>query len=624
MTKSNLILIRHGQSVWNKENRFTGLTDVELSEKGIEEAKHSFELIQSVGFTIDKAFTSDLKRARKTCEIILGDIDYNIITSSSALNERDYGDLTGKNKSEIIKEYGEECIHRWRRGYYDKPPNGENLDDVYNRVRDFYNSTINSFVEQGNTVLISAHGNSLRALFVVLGLYNNREIEKVEIPTGKPYIITFKDGLIAQNRYLCPVELKGRQILDSRGNPTVEVDLYMNGNFIARDSSPSGASTGTNEAVELRDKTDDYFGKSVNNAVKNVNKFNSSLYLDDNYVSNQVGFDMELCRFDGTTLKENLGGNATTAISFAAATASAKINQIELFQHIGNVYELVDEYKLPTPMVNILNGGKHAGGNLQIQEFMIMPAENISFKEKLHNVTSVYHSLGNILVNRYGVSSKNLGDEGGFAPQLDSPGEALNVIEEAIEKSGFIAGKDIYLALDCASSEYYDKSTGKYEVEKNLFLSNVELVEYYKKLVEQHPSLKSIEDPFDEFDYEGWRIFTKELGDKVMIVGDDLFTTNIKTVENGIKNKWANSLLLKVNQIGTITEAVEAAKLMFENKMNVIVSHRSGETTSTLIADLSVGIGAKYIKTGAPARGERIVKYNRLLQIEEFLQEIYE
>ena len=251
---------------------------------------------------------------------------------------------------------------------------------------------------------------------------------------------------------------------------------------------------------------------------------------------------------------------------------------------------------------------------------MIMPQENISFKEKIHNVTLVYHNLGKLLIKKYGISSKNLGDEGGYAPQLDTPDDALNVIEEAIIKSGFTPGKEIFLALDCASSEYYDKNSKKYEVEKDLFLTNKELVEYYKKLVERHPSMKSIEDPFDEFDYEGWELFTKELGENIMIVGDDLYTTNIETVNKGIQNKWANSLLLKVNQIGTITEAIEAAKVMFENNMDVIVSHRSGETTSTLISDLAVGIGAKYIKTGAPARGERVAKYNRLLQIEEFIE----
>lgn len=614
---SNLILVRHGQSVWNRENKFTGLVDVELCDNGIQEAEKTKSILQRNIKYINKAFTSNLKRAKETCKIIVN--NSNIIVNNSALNERDYGDLTGKNKNEIINEYGKECIHKWRRGYYDRPPNGENLDDVCIRVKEYFNSTIKDNLKDNSNILIVAHGNSIRALLVVLGIYDKAEIEKIEIPTGKPYLIKFKDNIIIENKYICPIQFKGRQILDSRGNPTIEVDVLFNKKFIGRDSAPSGASTGTNEALELRDNGDEYFGKSVNKALHNIKKFNSSVYLDVEYLSDQVKLDNEICRYDGTILKKNMGGNATTAISFSAATSSAKLYNTELFMHLNNTYGITRDYKLPTPMVNILNGGKHAGGNLQIQEFMIMPRDDISFKEKLHNVTLVYHTLGKILTSKYGISSKNLGDEGGFAPQLDSPSEALNVIEEAIKESGLQPGNDIYLALDCASSEYYNKETQKYEVEKNLFLTNIELVDYYIKLIRKHPSLKSIEDPFDEFDYDGWQLFTEQMGNKIMIVGDDLFTTNINTVKKGIENKWANSLLLKVNQIGTITEAVEAAKLMFENNMNVIVSHRSGETTSTLISDLAVGIGAKYIKTGAPARGERIVKYNRLLQIEEYL-----
>jgi enolase len=615
MTK--LILIRHGQSVWNKENKFTGLTDVGLSNKGLEEAKNSSEIINNLDINIDVAFTSNLKRAINTCEIIIGDKKVDIIKDES-LNERDYGFLTGKNKKEIIDEYGEYCIHKWRRGFYERPPNGENLYDVCERVSKYYYSTIFPYLKNKN-VLISAHGNSLRALFVVLGLFSKEDIERVEIPTGRPYIINFEDSSVSDNHYMCPIKLNGRQILDSRGNPTLEVDVLLNNEIISRESAPSGASTGSNEARELRDKDDKYLGKGVQKSVLNVKKFNSSLYLDIEFIQNQIKFDKELCRYDGTTLKENLGGNTTTAISFAIASASAKINKKELFIHFKETFNTCKIYRLPTPMVNILNGGKHAGGKLKIQEFMIMPKDNISFKDKLHNVTLVYHNLGKILVERYGISSKNLGDEGGYAPQLDSPDDALNVIEEAILKSGFQPGEDIFLALDCASSEYYDKDKKKYEVEQGLYLTNTELVEYYNKLIERHPSMKSIEDPFDEYDYEGWKQFTEKMGNRIMIVGDDLFTTNIETVRKGISGKWANSLLLKVNQIGTITEAIESAKLIFDNNMDVIVSHRSGETTSTLISDLSVGIGAKYIKTGAPARGERVAKYNRLLQIEDYL-----
>jgi len=616
---NKLILIRHGQSVWNKENRFTGLTDVELSDKGINEANNSYELIKKAGIDVHLAFTSNLKRAIDTCKIVTNNT--KTIIKSEALNERDYGDLTGKNKEEIALEYGSECVHKWRRGFYDKPPNGENLDEVCKRVSDYYNSTIKCHLNNKD-IIISAHGNSIRALFVVLGLFNKEEIEKIEIPTGKPYVITFKYGKIIDHHYICPIKLKGRQILDSRGNPTIEVDVLLDNKLVSRESCPSGASTGSNEAVELRDKEEEYLGKSVRKAVLNVSKFNSSIYLDKDYITDQIKFDKELCRYDGTILKKNIGGNTTTAMSFAAASSGAKLLNKELFQHFDDTFKIIKEYKLPTPMVNILNGGKHAGGKLKIQEFMIMPQNDISFEDKLHNVTTVYHNLGKLLIKKYGISSKNLGDEGGFAPQLNTPEEALIVIEEAIVLSGFIPGKEIFLALDCAASEYYDKDTNKYEIEEGLFLNNIELVDYYKDLVDKHPAMKSIEDPFDEFDYDGWKLFTEKMGERIMVVGDDLYTTNINTVKKGIENKWANSLLLKVNQIGTINEAVEAAKLLFQNNMNVIVSHRSGETMSTLISDLAVGIGAKYIKTGAPARGERVAKYNRLLQIEEFINEM--
>ena len=615
----NIILIRHGQSLWNHENKFTGITDINLSSKGIEEAINAQKLIQKLPFQIDYAFTSNLNRAIRTCELI---VDKNIISiqNNKALNERDYGDLTGKNKKEIENEYGMKNVHDWRRGFFNKPPNGENLEEVCNRVSIYYNSNIKPLLAEKN-ILIVAHGNSLRALMVVLGLFDEKEIEHIDIPTGIPYIIGFEKNIIIKNNYLNSIQMKGRQILDSRGNPTIEVDIYKNNHLIARESSPSGASTGTNEAYELRDKESKiYLGKGVNKCVSNVSKFNSSLYISEELLHDQIRFDKEICKIDGTNLKHNLGGNTTTALSFAAASASSNLNNIQLFQHLKNVYNnKKTDFALPTPMVNILNGGKHAGGNLQIQEFMIMPKEDISFKNKLQNIVTVYHTLGKILVKKYGISSKNLGDEGGFAPQLETPEEALEIIEEAIKQSGFIPGKDIFLALDCASSEYYNKKTKTYEVEKNKFLTNIELVEYYQNLIQKHPSLKSIEDPFDEFDYEGWKIFTEKMSNSIMIVGDDLFTTNFKSVQQGLDNKWANSLLLKVNQIGTISEAVEAANLLFENDLNVVVSHRSGETTGTLISDLCVAIGAKYIKIGAPARGERVAKYNRLLQIEDYL-----
>jgi len=274
-------------------------------------------------------------------------------------------------------------------------------------------------------------------------------------------------------------------------------------------------------------------------------------------------------------------------------------------------------------MVNILNGGKHAGGELQLQEFMIVPKLGNSFAENLRIVTTVYHHLGKILVKEKGVSAKNLGDEGGYAPNLDSPNQALKYIEQAIETAGFKVGVDVFLALDCASSEFYDEETKKYQVEKKLSLTSDEMVKYYMKLKKDHPALISIEDGMAEKDYDGWVKLTSTMTSEykdMMLIGDDLYTTNTELIAQGVKNKWANALLLKVNQIGTISEAMNAAKMIYEDKGNVAVSHRSGETTDSLISDLAVAIGAQFIKTGATARGERVAKYNRLLVIEEYLK----
>jgi len=271
-------------------------------------------------------------------------------------------------------------------------------------------------------------------------------------------------------------------------------------------------------------------------------------------------------------------------------------------------------------MVNILNGGKHAGGNLKVQEFMIVPRAGITFKEMLRSVTEVYHHLGKVLVDKYGVSAKNLGDEGGYAPSLEDPEEALALIEEAIGKAGYKVGEDVFLAIDSASSEFY--SDGKYEIKKGQFVTSDELVEYYIKLRAQHPALISIEDGMSEQDYDGWKKLTARFAEEckdMILIGDDLYTTNTELIKQGIEQKWASSLLLKVNQIGTISEAMDAARMIFQEKGNVAVSHRSGETPNTLIADLAVAIGAQFIKTGATARGERVAKYNRLLQIEEML-----
>jgi len=393
--------------------------------------------------------------------------------------------------------------------------------------------------------------------------------------------------------------------------------------LLARCGAPSGASTGSNEAKELRDNDPNrYLSKGVLTAVANVSKISDALKGSE--LLNLKALDEALMKLDGTNLKTVLGGNTLTATSFAFAHAGAALAEKQLFLHLASFFhnELPAKFSLPRPMVNILNGGKHAGGDLQVQEFMIVPKAGNSFAENLRIVATVYHHLSKILVKAEGVSAKNLGDEGGFAPPLKNPHQALSYIESAIVAAGFRVGEDVFLALDCAASEFYQD--GKYEVEKKMFLSTNELIEYYLKLKKDHPSLVSIEDGLDEKDYEGWTALTARFATEhkdVMLVGDDLFTTNPILIQQGTQKKWANALLLKVNQIGTIMEAMHAAKLMFAARGNVVVSHRSGETPDALIADLAVAIGAEFIKTGATARGERVAKYNRLLVIEEYLRQ---
>lgn len=425
--------------------------------------------------------------------------------------------------------------------------------------------------------------------------------------------------------------LVGRQVLDSRGNPTVEVDVYAHylGQVVfgGRSSAPSGASTGSNEARELRDadKPKLYGGKGVLTAVNNVNTKISPNLKGMTFISLR-NLDNQLKRIDGTELKENLGGNATTATSFALATAAANLNGQQLFQYLAEQYYQKDEnrpekFKLPTPFFNILNGGKHAGGNLKLQEFMISPSEDLPFPEQLRIAAEVYHKLGSILVQEKGVSAKNLGDEGGYAPPLETPEEAISFIERAVTEAGYIVGKDIRIGLDAAASEFYDPKTKLYEVEVNVKKNGDEMIKYWQDLIDKHPAVISIEDALDEKDYEHWKKLNKAIGNRCQLVGDDLYTTNQETIKRGLKEHWCNALLLKVNQIGTIFEAMFAARLIMNEGQNVMVSHRSGETCNSLIADLAVAIGARYIKTGSCARGERIEKYTRLLQIYQYLQE---
>ncbi len=399
-----------------------------------------------------------------------------------------------------------------------------------------------------------------------------------------------------------------REVLDSRGNPTVEAEVTVAGHRISA-IAPSGASTGTWEAHELRDGGDRYGGKGVLKAVENV-RGEISKRLVGMDPTDQRAVDEAMIELDGTENKTRLGGNATVAVSLAVAKAGAMCNNIPVYEHIGG-----DHVTLPVPMLNIINGGKHAGGNLKIQECMIIPAGAKSFSECLRMSTEVYMHLKTILKDRYGVGAINIGDEGGFAPPLDTVDEALSTIVAAISDAGYVPGKDVYLAMDAASSEFFED--GVYNVD-GMRLSAGELADHYVELTRNHP-LISIEDPFFEDDFETTAELTRKVGSRVQIVGDDLFVTNTKRLARGIDEGAANALLLKVNQIGTVTESGDAAQMSFDNGYNVVVSHRSGESEDTTIADLSVGWGSGEIKTGAPARGERTAKYNRLLRIEEEL-----
>ena len=399
-----------------------------------------------------------------------------------------------------------------------------------------------------------------------------------------------------------------REVLDSRGNPTVEAEITVAGHKV-RAIAPSGASTGSWEAHELRDGDARFGGKGVLNAVNNVRTEIAKAIVGMD-PADQRAVDEAMIELDGTDNKKRLGANAIIATSLAVAKAGSMVDGVPLYQHIGD-----NGVTLPVPMLNIINGGKHAGGNLKIQEFMIIPAGAKSFSECLRMSSEVYMSLKSLLKKKYGVGAINLGDEGGFAPPLDTSAEAMETILSAVSDAGYAPGKDVFLALDAASSEFYND--GVYDVD-GMKLSAGELADHYKKLTETYP-LISIEDPFFEDDFETSAELTKKIGSNVQIVGDDLFVTNTKRLSKGIDVGAANALLLKVNQIGTVTEAGDAAQMSFDNGYSVVVSHRSGESEDVSIADLAVGWGSGQIKTGAPARGERTSKYNQLLRIEEEL-----
>ncbi len=408
--------------------------------------------------------------------------------------------------------------------------------------------------------------------------------------------------------------IHARQILDSRGNPTVEVELMTEEGYYGRAAVPSGASTGKHEAVELRDgDKGTYLGKGVLQAVHNVNNVLAE-ELQGMYVFSQKEIDMRMIEIDGTENKKNLGANAILGVSLAVAHAAAQECGQSLYRYIGGV----NANTLPIPMMNILNGGSHADNKIDIQEFMIMPVGAPTFTDALRMGTEVFHNLKSVLKDK-GLST-NVGDEGGFAPNLSSNEEAIEVVIKAIEKAGYKPGVDIYIALDAASSEFYDSKEKVYHFKKSSGkkLSSLEMVDFWKTWAKKYPLL-SIEDGLDEDDWDGWKELTKVLGSKVQLVGDDLFVTNVKRLKKGIENNTANSILVKVNQIGTLTETIDAVDLANRNSYTSIISHRSGETEDVTIADLAVALNTGLIKTGSASRSDRIAKYNQLLRIEEAL-----
>ena len=402
--------------------------------------------------------------------------------------------------------------------------------------------------------------------------------------------------------------ITAREILDSRGNPTVEVEVRLDDKSMARAAVPSGASTGAFEAAELRDGGKRYLGKGVEGAVKNIVEKIAPVVLGLNALDQKV-IDEKMIALDGSKNKSNLGANAILGVSLAVARAAAASTGQSLFKYLGKA----EAKTLPVPMMNILNGGAHADTNVDIQEFMVAPIGASTFKESLRWGAEIYHSLKSVLKSK-GLAT-SIGDEGGFAPDLASNRAALDLILQAIELAGFKAGSDIGLAMDVAATEFFENGKYKFEGKE---LTTEQMITYYRELVAAYPLL-SIEDPLDEDDWDGWANLTAQLGDKIQIVGDDLFVTNPERLQRGIESKSANALLVKVNQIGTLSETIAAVTLAHNNNFKSMMSHRSGETEDTTIADLAVALNCGQIKTGAPARSERVAKYNQLLRIEEEL-----
>jgi enolase len=407
--------------------------------------------------------------------------------------------------------------------------------------------------------------------------------------------------------------IHARQILDSRGNPTVEVEVLTTSGVLGRAAVPSGASTGVHEAVELRDgEKSRFLGKGVMKAVYNVNtKINEA--LKGAYIDDQNSIDRALIELDGTDNKAELGANAMLGVSLACAQAAAQYHGLPLYNYIGGV----SANTLPIPMMNILNGGSHADNNIDFQEFMVMPVGAETFSDALRMGVEIFHNLKSVLKDS-GFST-NVGDEGGFAPGLNSNEEAIEYVLKAIEKAGYKPGEDIFIALDPAASEFYNEDTGLYELKSNnTKLSSDDMVEYWATWAKKYPIL-SIEDGLAEDDWQGWAKLTTEIGEKVQLVGDDLFVTNVKRLARGIQNAVANSILIKVNQIGTLSETIQAVDMAHRSSYTSVISHRSGETEDTFIADLAVALNTGLIKTGSASRSDRIAKYNQLLRIEEAL-----
>lgn len=404
------------------------------------------------------------------------------------------------------------------------------------------------------------------------------------------------------------IDINSREILDSRGNPTVESECLLENGIVGRGAVPSGASTGEREALELRDKEDRYGGKGVQKAVSNVKNIIAPEMIGRNCLQ-QSKLDRIMCEMDGTENKSKLGANAILSVSMAVARASSNLLGIPLYRYLGGINSRL----LPVPQCNILNGGAHAGNNLDIQEFMIVPTGASSFREAIRWASEIFHELKNVLLSR-GLST-GIGDEGGFSPNLESNEEALKLILRSIKEAGYEPEKDINIAMDVAASELYSKEKRKYDFE-NEKLTSKELISIYEQWIQKYPII-SIEDGLGESDWKGWKSLTQSLGDKIQIVGDDIFVTNTKIIKRGIEEKAANSSLIKLNQIGTVTETIDAINISHRNEWTTVISHRSGETADTFISHLSVGMNTGQIKSGSLSRIDRVEKYNELLRIEE-------